>query len=216
MASPAHALRSASQPKHAMGFTLLEVMVALGILATALGGLYLSVAQSMRNAFHARKVMQATALCRTKLVHLESKTMTEGFFNNIATDEKSGRFFDGSDVQENTQSPAHPFQNDPQLASTYSEFRWTVRIEPVLMPGLDSFLGSMSNAGPNAGQGSNLPALGGLIQPFLQQKIRRITVQVRWDEPAQKNQSVEVSTFMTDPSPIGPGLLEATKPGSAP
>lgn len=183
------------------GFTLLELMVALAILGMVLGGLYVTVAHSVRSALHARKLSQATALCRAKLAQLDAQFATDGF-TSLSTQEASGNFFDGSPIDTGLQAPPHPFQNDAQLAATFSGFRWSVRVEPVSLPGLDTMMSSLAPGAQKSLGNAPLPPLSGLVEPLLSQKVRRVTVQVLWDEPAQKNASVAVSMLVTDPSPI--------------
>lgn len=197
------------------GFTLLELMVALLIFGMVLGGLYLTVARSVRSALHARKLSQATALCRAKLAQLDAQFATDGF-TSVGKQELSGKFFDGSPIDTGLEAPPHPFQNDAQLAATFSGFRWSVRIDPVTLPGLDSMISSLAPSSQKGPGNVPLPPLSGLVEPLLAQKVRRVTVQVLWDEPAQKNASLAVSMLVTDPSPIELPRMSGGSSGGTP
>lgn len=61
------------------GFTLLEVMVALAILAVALVAIADINGQAIRTHSYAKKLTIATMLARSKMVDLESKFIEEGF-----------------------------------------------------------------------------------------------------------------------------------------
>lgn len=180
------------------GFTLLEVMVAMSILAVALTGLSLALARSVRASQHARLMTQATFLCRKLLVEQENDFITEGFKDDVAVKEEKGQFED----------------------KAFQRYRWTRTTEKIRLPSADqiqaaatkllqdkqSAAGSSSSAAkpPSSGSGSggNLTSgMGGLLGPvkeMLEQGIRRVTVRVIWDEPGLDEQKVEVVTFYTD------------------
>lgn len=182
------------------GFTLLEVMVAMAILAVALTGLSLALARSVRASQHARLMTQATFLCRKLLVEQENDFITEGFKDDVAVREEKGQFDD----------------------KAFQRYRWTRTTEKIRLPSADQIQaaatkllqdkqsaagsGSSSSAAkpPGSGSGSsgNLTSgMGGLLGPvkeMLEQGIRRVTVRVLWEEPALGEQKVEVVTFYTD------------------
>lgn len=70
---------SPSRKRAAGGFTLLEVMVAMAILAIALGALFASEAGSVRMAVRARKLGFASMLVRCKMGEIEEQIAKEGF-----------------------------------------------------------------------------------------------------------------------------------------
>jgi general secretion pathway protein I len=71
----------------AVGFTLLEVMVALAILAGALLALSDVVTSALRNHVRARELEVATLLARGKLAALEDHFEAKGFETSDQTDE---------------------------------------------------------------------------------------------------------------------------------
>lgn len=64
------------------GFTLLEVIVALSILAISLTVLMQSQATSLQHAARSRDISIATLLARGKMVDIEQKLFHEGFVTN--------------------------------------------------------------------------------------------------------------------------------------
>lgn len=178
------------------GFTLLEVMIAMAILAVSLTALTLALTRSMRASQHARMMTQATFLCRKLLVEQENDFITEGFKDDVAVKEEKGEFED----------------------KAFSRFRWTRTTEKIRLPSADqiqsaatkmlqdkqSAAGSSTSgsAASKGGSGGNLTSgMGGLLGPvkeMLEQGIRRVTVRVWWDEPTMPEQKVEVVTFYTD------------------
>ncbi len=58
------------------GFTLLEVMIAMAILAVSLVSLYLTTGRAIRVSMHARAMTQATFLCRQKMSDIQNKFVT--------------------------------------------------------------------------------------------------------------------------------------------
>jgi general secretion pathway protein I len=184
-----------ARAKRAAGFTLLEVMIAMAILAVALTGLTLALARSVRASQHARFMTQATFLARKLLVEQENDFITEGFKDDVAVKEEKGEFED----------------------KAFQRFRWTRTTEKIRLPSADQIQAAAtkllqdkqseagqgkSSSSSGSSQGGNLTSgMGGLLGPvkeMLEQGIRRVTVRVWWDEPALPDQKVEVVTFYTD------------------
>jgi general secretion pathway protein I len=182
--------------EHQSGFTLLEVMIAMAILAVALTGLSLALARSVRASQHARLMTQATFLCRKLLVEQENDFITEGFKDDVAVKEEKGQFED----------------------KAFQRYRWSRTTEKIRLPSAEQIQaaatkllqdkqtaagqGSSAAKPPTSGSSGNLTSgMGGLLGPvkeMLEQGIRRVTVRVLWDEPALGEQKVEVVTFYTD------------------
>jgi len=72
---------------HQRGFSLLEVMIALGILAMSLTVLLESQASSVNNAGRSRDLSIATLLARSKMIDLEQNLFDEGFTVGDTEDE---------------------------------------------------------------------------------------------------------------------------------
>jgi general secretion pathway protein I len=76
-----------SSGRAARGFTLLEVMVALAILAASLLALSDVVAGALRNEVRARNLEMATLLARGKLAEVEDHYEWKGFKTSDESDE---------------------------------------------------------------------------------------------------------------------------------
>ena len=70
-------MRSISR-KAVAAFTLLEVMIAIGILAVGLTAIFSSQGQAIKVAHRARKLNVATLLARCKMEELEEQIMRDG------------------------------------------------------------------------------------------------------------------------------------------
>jgi prepilin-type N-terminal cleavage/methylation domain-containing protein len=172
------------------GFTLLEVMVSLAILAMALVVLVGITTQNVRNTHHAKRTTVATFLARAKMAELEDVVLHEGFVDS--DQEEEGDFSDN----------AQP------------GFRWKAIIEKVELPAdLAQQTQDMVQDTTEANSDNPLAAMAGfmggfmttLIEPIrvgLEEAVRRVTVQVFWDEVGRPTQSFEVVTFMTDPAKL--------------
>jgi len=78
--------------RHTRGFTLLETVVALAILALALMAIFDINSGAVANHAYAKKLTVATLLARSKMTDIEQKLYDEGFSND--DQEESGDFSD--------------------------------------------------------------------------------------------------------------------------
>jgi general secretion pathway protein I len=172
------------------GFSLLEVMVALGILAMALVVLVGITTDNVRNTQHAKMVTIATFLARAKMAEVEDLVLEEGFTENDSEEE-------GDFGQEG-----------------WPDIYWKTIIEKIELPT------DMAQQAQEAAQGSMeansdnpLAAMAGfmggfmstLIEPVrvgLEESVRRVTVKVSWHEVGRPDRSFEVDTFITDPAKL--------------
>ncbi len=183
------------------GFSLLEIMVALAILAMALVLLSEIATSNVRATHHARLLTTATFLARSKMADLEDVVLEEGFVENDR--EEDGDFTDAG----------------------RPEFRWKTVIEKIQLP-VD-----MAQQAQEANQsqveegaaGSPLAAMAGfmggfmttLIEPIrvgIEESVRRVTVHVYWDEPGRPVQTFSVETFMTDPAKLDMAVAAIGQP----
>ncbi len=172
------------------GFSLLEVMVALAILAMALVVLIGITTDNVRNTQHAKMVTIATFLARTKMAEIEDLVLEEGFTENDS--EEEGDF----------------------SAEGWPQIFWKTLIEKIELPSdiaqqtQEAAQGAMDEQSDNP-----LAAMAGfmggfmstLIEPVrvgLEESVRRVTVRVSWHEVGRPDRSFEVDTFMTDPAKL--------------
>ena len=183
------------------GFTLLEVMIAVAILAITLVTLLSVVTGNMRATRHARLTTTATFLARAKMVDVEDQVLENGF----STDDET--------AEGNFKEQGH------------AEFRWDSLIERVELPA-DAALKQRDEAQDKAKDDTGNPMsmisgfLGGMMSSFiepirlgLQEAVRRVTVHVTWDETGRPNQTIEVVQYLADPSKLDAAL---TGGGAAP
>ena len=191
---------SQKRPWRADGFTLLEVMVALAILALSLTVISQAQTMAARTVGRSKHVTIATMLARQLMVETEDKLFEEGF----------------SDFDEEKKD------NFRELG--FKQYSYTLKVDKVELPpninadslakaasggGDDSSgTGSGSGAGPGGGGGGMFAAgaklMGAQFELFrnvLEQSIRRVTVRVAWKEGSKKR-FIQVVGYFTDPRKI--------------
>jgi len=190
------------------GFTLLEVMVALAILATTLVVLLQIITNNVRATNHAKMTTAATLLARSKMTDIEDSILENGFSTDTETDK--GTFRD---------------QNFPS-------FRWESSIERIELP-TDMKQLAQDQSSDSSKSKDPMQALtgmmGGLMSGFmdpirvgLEESVRRVTVKVYWDEVGRRDLNFELVQFLTDPAKLdaaltgGGGLANPTTPGATP
>ncbi len=194
-------MRVAGRAPREQGFTLLEVMAAVAILALTLVVLLSVVSNNMRATAHARMLTTGTLLARGKIVSLEDLLIEKGFQDLDETDD--GVFADEG----------------------FREFSWSTAIEKIQLP-TDMAQTAQKASSDQAQKKDPMQALtgmvGGLMGMFiepvrigLEESVRRITVRVFWNERGRPEQSIEVVTYVTDPAKLDLALsLGAGGPGA--
>jgi len=207
-------MTSARRQRHG-GFTLLEVMIALAILAAALTVLVRSVGRNVQVAQESESLTVVTNLARMKMGEIEESLIKDGF---LETDQST----DGDFGEEG-----------------WPDITWKSKVEQVEMPSFDQ-LQALQNQqaakGSGAGSGSGSAgdveesggfadsALGGmfnllggasdaqsaaggnfiqqqfeLVQEVLKASIRKVTLTVHW-KVMGKDQDLPVVAYFTDPA----------------
>ena len=191
----------------ARGFSLLEVMVALGILAGALTWIVQATARAIASENHAKLMTTATFLARGRLVELEDELLEKGFTDDSFATETSGDFEEAG----------------------FKKFKWTSVIDKIELPGAaevqslmdkglaggaesgggtlaglsgqgDKPVGDGNSAGtvPAGGSAGLLGSQFGIIKDVLEQSIRRARVKITWTENKREH-SIEIVEYLTDP-----------------
>ncbi|MFB6265219.1 MAG: prepilin-type N-terminal cleavage/methylation domain-containing protein [Bradymonadaceae bacterium] len=185
---------------HSSGFTLLEVLLALAILAMAVTALMGTVATSSQQAIYANKLTRVSQLARGKMIDLEYELMRDGLSDSVQ--HKSGDFAD---------------RGAPEI-------RWEAQIQPVEIPdsvkqqllgkvNAQLFGGAKSKGAlkGSAAFSSKLPALIGCIPRMINRigkKVRRIVLIVKFDF-AGRNQKLRLSHYIVDRTSAQFNLFQA-------
>lgn len=183
------------------GFTLLEVMIALAILA---GGLMILLSASSMNVERTKRAQWlavATDLARGKMYDLEEELLKDGFQELDKTE--SGEFDD---------------EGWPQI-------EWEAKVEKIELPSLGAlqegqaegeegaeggagggllggFLGTAGGADPSTNAGAGLIASQfQLVADVLEKSIRKVTLTVKWTVNGDEQELV-VNCYFTDPKAV--------------
>ncbi|MFK7985279.1 MAG: prepilin-type N-terminal cleavage/methylation domain-containing protein [Sandaracinaceae bacterium] len=199
------------------GFTLLEVMVAVAILALAMTAIFSSEAGAIRVGARARHMTTATLLARCKMAEIEEQAIIEGAYTGVQEDGEDecceGGEYDGFRCEWNVERVELP---DPGLGE-----------DADLLGGLAG-----DHAGDTAGAGDIESALTGaaggdaigdlamnaampVLQPLIEEQVRRVTVTVLWGE-GESERSFDVSQFIVLPQGQSLDPNQATAPGQPP
>ncbi len=189
--------------RHRRGFTLLEVMVAVAILAIALTAIFASEAGAIRAGARARWVTTATLLARCKMAEIEEQMLREGLpaVSAVGTDEccEEGDV-EGFECEWEVSRIVLP---DAALAEDGSgEAEAGEGEEPSAPTSVDSVM-SMMGSGDLMSQLAMQYAFP-VIKPQLEEQVRRARVTVRWHEGTEE-QSFDVVQFLVAEQP--PALL---------
>ena len=178
----------------ARGFTLLEVVVALAILAISLTVLLESQASSLNNAGRSRDMTVATLLTRGKMIDIEKHLFHDGF--QMSTEDEDGNFGDEG----------------------YPDIKWKYRISEVELDlsALTSICGTLGGGGKqkaaakaaaSAGAGdtgatdceSMLTNVGSMAAPFIDEmghSMRVVDLQVTWPQ-GRYSESMSVRALLS-------------------
>lgn len=175
------------------GFTLLEVMVAIALLALGLVLLLSVQARSIQLAQQARNLSVATGLARAKMYDCQQDLLKKGF--SIGDYKEEGDFQD--EEIESFFWECHGYKPDLPVADVTD-----------VTEGL-SAASSVTDGSPNEGLAEQAGAMGaGMIAPIMSQissvlgeSIRELVVIVRWKE-GELWEELRVTTHVIDPQQI--------------
>jgi general secretion pathway protein I len=204
-----------SRARRQAGFTLVEVMIALAILAMGLVSLLVFTANNLRQTSMVADEQVAVDLARGKIYDLEEETLADGF-------------------QELDQTREGDFAEEGR-----PRFRWEATIVPIRLPEDPSAMLRLFSgaADPNAPVDPNDPAAtaaaatttaatepeddGGLSAGFstfypilkgaFEEGIRKITLKVMW-QTAGQDQQLAVSYYVTDPLAVNRAIPGSGQP----
>ncbi len=171
------------------GFTLLEVMIALAILASALTVLMGTMANSSQQAVFANDLTRATQLARSKMIDIEYEILEEGFQSSDQT--LSGDFKDEG-------APDMTWTADIKIV----EIPDTAKEEFLAQINSQLFGGDQGALQGNAAFSSMLPMLIGQLPEMINnigQKIRKVDLVVEF--PYGKTAfPIHVTQYIVDPN----------------
>lgn len=182
--------RVKERPSREAAFTLLEVMVALAILAMGLTALSQIQQGASRQVLRSKMMTTATLLARHKMVDVEDDLFKEGF----------------SDFEETQEGD---FEDED-----FPNYRWELKVEKIELPenvdaeSIGDAAGEATGQGEGASQ-SGMSKLGGnmlgqqfqIFKGVLEDSIRRVSLKVLWKEGRHERQIALVAYF-TDPRKI--------------
>ncbi|HWV38318.1 MAG TPA: prepilin-type N-terminal cleavage/methylation domain-containing protein [Vulgatibacter sp.] len=200
--------------RRSSGFTLLEVMVALAILALALTAIVGINGNAIRSHGYAKRVTVATMLARSKMADIESKYVEEGFTSEF------DQVMEGNFEEEG-----------------WSDYRWKAEI---VKPDIDAanatalvemlvekLVGDMSSLGSETSSGAPIPTpdMSGLAATYrpviegqvttlvetMKQAVREVRLTVSWQEGAHTD-SFDVVTHLVVLAPAGQERGESNDP----
>lgn len=181
MNSPSnHKTQKPSRGQRRRGFTLIEVMVAIGVLAICFTAIFNVQASSIQAASRTKYITAATLLAHSKMVDIEQQLNVEGF-SEFAED------MEGTFEEEG-----------------WPEFRWRAKILkvripiPSNMPGeSDSNSDSSSENSTNNVYASMISGYSTMISDIISGALREVNLVVEWDEGADRRE-LSLSTHFAD------------------
>ena len=211
---------SAPRPRRRRGFTLLEVLIALGILTVSLMVLIQSQAMAVLMTNEARRMETASDLANEKMKELMLTLEREGWSSQDVEEEGDFEDFGSEDFR----GDGLPVDFEGQLDDY--QFAYTVRaIELDLPTNLGDVAGQLGDAnygafGTAAEEGvdvtSQMPDLGGFIQPemiteYLSAYVREVRVVVWWGENEDGTDQIELTHHVINPT----GAVTQSDPNQA-
>ncbi|MGB0639556.1 MAG: type IV pilus modification PilV family protein [Myxococcota bacterium] len=192
------------------GFTLLEVIVALGILATAMVVLVDTQTMAIVSTQEADKMTTATGLAEEKMMEVQILMEREGFSEQDIEEDGDFENFGAEDFRGDE---LHLGLN----SDTLGDFKWAYTVRKVELS-FPSNLGSM--AGDLAGAGyfgedkaqevdvGGAPDLGDMgispdmVSEHLSGFLREVRVRVWWGDNLEEEDQVELTTHIINESGV--------------
>ncbi len=170
---------------HAPGFTLVEIMIALAILAVGLVSLYTAQGNSLRASGSAERMQVASMLAREKMTE-KMMEIEEGLAKGAFPDDKV----------EETGDFEGPFE----------DYRWEYTVRKVEIPiaggegegaeaggeGDGENSGSESNQAPASAQAN----VAKIVSKKIAESVREINVRIIWEDLGEE-QSIKVTSHVS-------------------
>lgn len=191
MTSSTHRTTARAPARHRRGYTLMEVLIAVALLAMVLTVVLGTQANQVQVGATANQMGTATLLGRSKMLELEALLRADGFNDSMQTEKGTFR-------QEG-----------------FPQYHFEAEIEPVEIDDAskEALLGEANSklfGGGESGDGgtftgneafaSYLPMVVGLLPDFINrlgEKIRKITLKITWENP-RGEQSLTIVQYVTN------------------
>jgi len=206
--------------KRNAGFTLLEVMVAIAILALALSAIFSSEAGAARMAHRARKTGLAALLARCKMGEIEEQVMIEGFpaifdsgSDNCCEEGEIEGFSCDWEIHPvvlpdtmfelDEEGLSEAFANETQgQTEGQAEGEGKDAVDPNDPFGGSSTEDLLSGGGDLGGLASiAMQYAYPVLKPSFEGQIRRATVVVRWNE-GNVEHTIDVTQYLVSQEPV--------------
>jgi len=155
------------------GFTLLEVMIAIGILAIGIGTIIVGESNSIDTTMRAKRMTTVAMLAKNALIEAEREVSGKSFTE--VKDEESGKF------------------NTP-----FEDYRWERKVKEIKFPDI-----AMQGADDAASKemiktiDENALRVMKIATSYLSKSTREITVTIKWTEKKEE-QKYSVSQYWVD------------------
>jgi len=209
-----------------MGFTLLEVMVAVVILAVGLSSLFTSEAGAIRIAQRARTTSIASLLARCKMAEVEERILKEGWPGTQLDGRDEcceGAEQDGflceytverivlPDQMGGDEEGENPLEALAKGGEAAGQNTGPTPPDPasalgVPLTGPLGALGGLMGSGGDSGEGDPMASMVmefafPIMKPLIEEQVRRATVTVKWKEGSSE-QKLDVVQFLVNELPL--------------
>jgi prepilin-type N-terminal cleavage/methylation domain-containing protein len=203
-------LSSSNNRRESLGFSLLEILIAMAILSFSLVALFGHQGVIIQSVDYSNRVSQAIFLLEGKLLDVKHKILSDSIdiFDNCEEGDFKDEGFRGRGIQEYRWKVC-AFKLEIQEGASE---QLTERLSSLLMGvGESGGLGGLGGMGGLGGLGGNDPMAGleraqgqiamasGMIPSFLQQledQIRKVQIEVSWRDQTQ-TRKVVLERFVT-------------------
>ena len=189
-----------------LGFTLLEVLVAVAILGLSLSSIFSSEAGAIKVANRARRTSYATVLARCKLGEIEEKVMKEGLpaISAADTDECcEDAEIEGFTCEWSIERIVLPDQVEEEGGVLEDDEGAPDPLAGVTAESLMESGGGMGGLSEMA-----MSMAYPVLKTTIEEQVRRVTVSVHWQE-GSRDHSFEVVQFLVADAAMAAGTQDA-------
>ncbi len=160
--------------KNNQGFTLIEVMIAVGILAIGIGAILVAENNSLDVTLRAKRMTTVATLARNSMIDAERELQGKTFEESKT--EASGKF-----------------------DAPYAEYSWERKIKEITFPDILKPTGGGGEDGKKGDDAvdPNIEKIVKISTTYLSKASREITVKIKWTEKGEK-QEFTVSQYWVD------------------